>query len=61
VTRCKFYECIVNTRLRMHHPTAVFLDPRAAKWKCSKRTRDHDVSIPAGITISRNGGASEPS
>ena len=44
VTRCKFYECIVNTRLRMHHPHAVFLDPRHSKWRCTKRTKDHEVA-----------------
>jgi len=43
VTRCKFYECIVNARLhRLHGPKAVWLNPLDSGWKCNKLTDDHE-------------------
>jgi len=43
VTRCKFYECIVNARLfRLHGSKAVWLNPLDSGWKCSKVTDDHE-------------------
>jgi len=43
LTRCKFFECVVNARIRrVHGPSAAFLNPATSQWRCGKNTRHHD-------------------